>query len=194
MKPVWIGALALSAAALAAGPTAAQSLRLAVQPDAAAVHFLLDATLHKVEGTAILSLAEMTLDPATGAAEGRFVVDATSLETGNRRRDREMHRKVLESETYPEIVFRPERIGGTLPPAGAFEIELEGTLELQGAEHARTLLVRGERDGDRIEATAGFTIPYVAWGLRDPSKLVLRVAKQVEVEIELAAELEEVPE
>ncbi len=36
---------------------------------------------------------------------------------------------------------------------------------------------------DDLVATAHFSIPYVEWGLRDPSVLFLTVAKDVDIDI-----------
>ena len=51
----------------------------------------------------------LQLDPA-GKISGEIVVDATSGDSGSGMRDRKMHKEVLESERYPEISFRPDRV------------------------------------------------------------------------------------
>jgi hypothetical protein len=38
---------------------------------------------------------------------------------------------------------------------------------------------------DVVTATADFTVPYVAWGMKDPSNLMLRVDKTVSVHVQL---------
>ena len=49
-----------------------------------------------------------------------------------------------------------------------------------------------EVDGDRLTGTATLEVPYVEWGMKDPSKLLLRVEKFVTVEIDLEGSLEPV--
>ena len=140
-----------------------------------------------VEGTARLVGGTIRFDPDAGTASGEIVVDARSLETGNARRDRVMHGKVLESEAFPEIVFVPERFEGSLADGGVSQADLHGELRLHGA--AQPVVIAAEilaRDNG-VSVTGRFSVPYVAMGLEDPSKLVLRVAKQAEVEIRLSA-------
>jgi len=112
-------------------------------------------------------------------------MDARSGDSGNTKRDRDMHRKVLESESYPTIVLRPRRLEGELPVAGGGgRLTLIGDMIIHGSEHDVEIPLSVSVDGAHLRITAEFDVPYVAWGLRDPSKLVLRVAKHVTVSVE----------
>ena len=62
-------------------------------------------------------------------------------------------------------------------------LELSGTVSLHGDDHPLTMDVTVEIEGDRFSAESTFSIPYVEWGLRDPSVLFLRVAKAVDVTV-----------
>ena len=62
-------------------------------------------------------------------------------------------------------------------------MRLAGTVSIHGSDHPVELVATVRRDGDRIVADAPLVVPYVAWGMHDPSVFVLRVAKQVEVRI-----------
>lgn len=199
-KPAHFSRLALftSLAVLApsvAAPAAAEEMTLTLDPEATAIEFTLGAFLHTVEGGFRLEEGEITFDPETGEVSGRVVVDATSGDTGNEKRDRDMHAKVLESERYPDFVFLPTRLEGAFEPAGASEVTLHGMLQIHGGEHEiaipATVAVNPTEDGGRrLEATGTFEVPYVEWGMKDPSKFLLRVAKSVEVTVHAEGRIE----
>ena len=67
--------------------------------------------------------------------------DATSGKTGNGSRDNKMHKDVIESPRYPEIVFRPDRADGKLAASGASTLQVHGMFVIHGAEHEVTFPV-----------------------------------------------------
>jgi polyisoprenoid-binding protein YceI len=158
---------------------------LNLDPANSRVSFTLKSTLHTVEGVVALNRGVIRFDPDTGEASGEVVFDARRTVTGNEDRDQKMHRKVLESELYPEIVFVPESIVGRVPESGAGAIELGGAVTVHGASHPVVIKVELTRDGDRVHASGSLPIPYVAWGMKNPSVLVLRVAKEVDVALDV---------
>jgi polyisoprenoid-binding protein YceI len=174
---------ALLALFLAAPPADAQST-LSLDPGRSRVEFTLGATLHTVHGELDLVRGELRFGPDGGAASGEVVVDARSARTGIDARDRQMHEAVLESQRFPEIVLRAEQLEVLRRDATSADVRLHGTLEIHGAAHAVAIpaTVRAEA-GDRVVVEARFRVPYVEWGLRDVSNLVLRVAKDVEVSV-----------
>ena len=142
-----------------------------------------DPTLHNVHGTLRLVRGEIRFDPAGGLASGEVVLDAHSATTGVFARDSTMQRAVLESERFPEIVFRPERLALEERTATSSTLALHGVLTIHGQSHPLVLRASSTADGDRLRATTQFTIPYVAWGMRGVSSLLLRVDKEVEVTV-----------
>lgn len=175
--------------AVASSPAVATETVLTLDPSSTELTFTLDSALHRVEGRFFLQEGEVRFDPETGAAAGRLVVDARRGETGNGSRDRKMHRKVLESERFTTIVFVPERFEGELPVSGKGEVRLSGTMAIHGDRHPMTLVAEVERQGDHVRTATGFTIPYVEWGMPDPSLFLLRVDKEVEVRVRAEGDL-----
>jgi len=168
---------------LIALPATAAQKTLELDPEATQVSFDLQATGENVHGTLYLQSAEISFAPLTGAASGEVRIDARKAETGGKKRDKAMHKKVLESDRFALIRFTPERLVGELAEQGASEVELVGTVELLGREHPLSLPAKVEIAGDTASVETHFVVPYVDWGLRDPSFLFLKVAKSVEVTI-----------
>jgi len=158
---------------------------LQLDPARTTIAFRLAGALHETHGTFRLTLGTLAVDPS-GKASGAVVVDATSGDTENAARDERMKRVVLESDRYPEIRFQPTRVEGALRADGAFHATLHGALTLHGAPHEVAIDVDGRIAGDELTATSHFVVPYIAWGLADPSVLLLTVAKEVQLDVEAA--------
>jgi polyisoprenoid-binding protein YceI len=169
-------ALAVCAAA------GAQEIVLNPDPAATTVEFKLSATLHTVHGSFKLKRGAIRFDPATGKISGEVVVDATSAVSGNDGRDRRMHREILESAKYPEIVFAPDRVVGAVAAQGVSQIQVHGMFRMHGAAHEITLPVQVRMSNGRAAAKTSFAIPYVQWGMRNPSTTFLHVSDKVEIE------------
>lgn len=186
MKSTAVTAAAVVAVAtlFAIPPVRAEEQVLELDPAATLVHFSVGATGHDVHGTFHVTGGSVRFDPATGAAAGEIRVDALSAETGNGSRDKTLQEDVLDTGSFPLLVFTPEKLVGSLPASGKASVELRGTVQLHGASHPLALPATVEREGDRITLAADFPIPYVEWGLHNPSFLFLRVDDVVQVHLE----------
>ena len=168
---------------------AAQAQELAVQLDPAQtkIEFALGATLHSVHGSFRLRNGAIRFDPTTGTVSGAIVIDATSGESGNDGRDKRMHREILESDKFPEIIFTPKQIRGALAADGPSKLEVTGQIRLHGQDHDITLPVEAVSGGGKLQLTAQTVIPYVLWGLKNPSTFILRVSDKVTIDIRATA-------
>ena len=172
------------------GTAVAQATTLRIDPDTTAVSFVLESTLHTVHGTLGFESGWVTWDPKTGAATGEVVLDVLRAESGNAKRDRKMHEKVLESGRFPKIVFRPTQVEGQVDGDGEHELRLRGVVELKEKRHEVELEAVVSRTGSEISATGTIVIPYVAWGLKDPSVFIFRAGKEVSVGLAVHGVLE----
>jgi polyisoprenoid-binding protein YceI len=148
------------------------------------VSFTLSDVLHTVHGDFKLKKGSVRFDPASGQAGGMLVVDATSGSSGSDARDRRMHHNILESGKFPEITFTPDRFAGHLAPEGDSEIEVHGMFGIHGADHEMRLKTTVHMTGNQMTATMHFVIPYVQWGMKNPSTLFLRVGDKVNIDLE----------
>lgn len=179
----WTTTALVMAAIAAAAPAGAAEKLLSLDPAATKVTFTLDATGHDVEGALSLRSGEVRFDPAGGAASGAIVVQLAGAKTGNDKRDRQMHEDVLETPKFPVATFRAQRLTGAFHESGASKVALEGVLNFHGADHPVTLQANVAVQGDRLTAELEVPIPFVEWGLEDPSIFILRVAKVVAVHV-----------
>ncbi len=185
-KKILLGALALVIITFSAE---AAEQRLELDLETTAVTFTLGSTMHTVDGIMHLSEGTILFNLESGEASGRVVFDATLTETGNKKRDKKMHKKVLGSGAFPEIVFIPEAIEGALGESGSSDLTLRGTVSIHGSKHPVTLKAKVEREGTNIAATSSLTIPFVEWGMHDPSVFVFRTDKAVEVSVQIRGTL-----
>jgi polyisoprenoid-binding protein YceI len=186
----WIASLALAALAIAnAAPGSAEPFRLVLDPADTEIGFALGARLHTVRGRFALTAGELVFDPDTGAASGEIRVDARSGDTGIDRRDRVMHGDVLDSARHPLLALRPERIHVAERAADALSGRLFGRFEVRGVAHPLAVDFEGTRAGERAKVRVRFEVPWVAWGLPDPSNAILAVDDVLAVQVDAGGTL-----
>jgi polyisoprenoid-binding protein YceI len=149
-----------------------QAVVLTVNASQSKVNYTLDTTLHTVHGTFAFKRGAIRIEPDGKAS-------------GDSSRDKKMHKDVLESAKYTEVVFRPDRVDGKFPASGEVSVQMHGKFGLHGSEHELIVPVKGEISGDRWHGTATLKIPYVDWGLKSPSSFILKADPVVDVELEL---------
>ena len=168
------------------GQPASEGIQLSVDPAQSKVHYTVDSTLHTVHGTFTIKSGTITFDPASGKAAGEVVVYATSGNSGNSSRDERMHKEILETRKYPDASFRPTQVQGAVAASGASDVKLHGILNLLGQDHEIVALVHADMAADHWKGTAKFDVPYIQWGIKDPSNWLLKVKPVVNVELDMA--------
>jgi polyisoprenoid-binding protein YceI len=178
------GAAAPQTHAAASGPATAQpgARTFAFDATGSKLGFTVTRPGEVVEGTATQFEGTVRLDPEHPNEGGGVTlkVDAATMVTGNRLRDRTMRNSHLETETYPEIRF--ESVKATtakaepLKPGETRGFEVEGKLSLHGVERTLKIPVMVGYDGALLTAdgTAAFTltefsipIPKFLWFVLD---------------------------
>lgn len=170
---------------LAVSGAFAQQSTLLLDPSRTTVDFTLSDVLHTVRGTFKLKHGTIRYDLAAGKASGEIVIDARSGNSGSEARDSRMNKNVLESDKFPEIVFVPDRVEGTLAKA-----QVHGIFRIHGKDHEMTIAVAATQNGGAIDLKTSFAVPYVEWGMKDPSTFVLRVGKSVDISVVAAGAIQ----
>jgi polyisoprenoid-binding protein YceI len=168
--------IGLAAAAIA------QERALQLDPAQTSVKFTLGDVLHTVHGTFQLKRGTLEFAPDAGKLSGEIVVDAASGSSGSGMRDHKMNKEVLETSRYPEIVFHPDRIEGTVAQ-GKSSVRVHGMFNIHGVDREITVPAEVEMSADHWNATVHFTVPYAAWGMKNPSTLFLKVNDSVEIDL-----------
>jgi polyisoprenoid-binding protein YceI len=181
-------ALILLAAAVAPAILHAED-KLSLDTTRSEVHFTLTDTLHVVHGTFHIQQGDITFDPATGKANGSIIVDALSGQSGNSVRDHRMAKDELKTPDYKTVTFAPTRFTGTFNPTGDSTLQVHGLFTLIGTPHEIDVPMQVQVNGDQIHAVGSFVVPYVQWGLKDPSTFVIKVEKEVRVDLDLSGTL-----
>ena len=171
---------------LARSEAAAQDATLHLDPQHTTVTFTLGDVLHTVRGTFRLKEGTLRLAAASGKMSGEIVVDAKSGESGSGMRDRKMHKEILESDRYPDIAFRPDHVEGDVTPQGKSSVRVHGIFTIHGSEHELTVPAEVQMAPGYWTATLHFAIPYVAWGMKNPSNLFLKVSESVDIDVTAA--------
>jgi polyisoprenoid-binding protein YceI len=166
-------------------PTAREVI-LVLNPAQTKVHYSVDSSLHAVHGTFNLKSGRVHFDPESGRAGGEVVVYATSGDSGNSSRDARMHKEILETQKYPDATFRPTQVEGRVALSGASDVKLRGMILLHGSEHEIDVPVHAEIAGDHWTGQTRFEVPYIEWGIKNPSNWLLKVKPVVKVELEMA--------
>jgi polyisoprenoid-binding protein YceI len=172
--------------ALASFATDAQDVAFQLDLQHSTVKFTLGDVLHTVHGSFHVKQGSLHLDAASGRLSGEIVVDAKSGDSGSGMRDRKMHREVLESDRYPEIAFRPDRVEGTVLLPGKSSVRVHGIFTIHGADHELTVPAEVETTSDRWAAILHFAVSYAKWGMKNPSTLFLRVGESVDIDLNAA--------
>jgi polyisoprenoid-binding protein YceI len=178
------------AAMILAPASRAQESVLQIDPAQTKIEFSLSGTMHTVHGKFALKSSALRFEPPTGKIGGAIVVDATSGDSGNSGRDARMHREILESAKFPEIVFTPMQMTGAVAAEGSSKVEVTGRFRLHGQDHDVTLPIEVKADGKNLQIATHIDIPYVQWGLKNPSNFFLRVSDKVGIDIQATGRMQ----
>lgn len=167
----------------------AQHQTFAVNPDSSKVAFALGGNTHHVDGTFHVQSGSIDFDRGAQTISGSVVVAAGSGNSGDQGRDNKMKTDVLDVAHFADVSFVPKSYQGTIAPNGDSSIQVTGVFTLHGTPHDLTVPMQIHIEGSTLTAKTHFTVPYVQWGLKDPSIFILKVAKVVDIDLALAGRL-----
>jgi polyisoprenoid-binding protein YceI len=176
--------LVLSLVATTAVP--AQQQTFTVNTGTSSVAFGLTGTGHEVHGIFHVTSGSIQFDRTAARISGSIVVSAASGDSGDKGRDKNMRAQVLDVDRFADVTFEPKSYTGTIAATGDSTLQVSGVFTLHGAAHNITVPMQIHIDGSNLTAKGSFVVPYVQWGLKDPSIFILKVAKEVHIDLTLA--------
>jgi hypothetical protein len=163
----------------------AQYRTFVVNPDSSGVKMTLKTTHELVNGTFHVQSGSVAFDSGTLKMSGSVVVLAGSGKTGNDSRDKKMNKDILEVEQHATVSFEPKTYTGTIAPSGDSTIQVTGIFTLLGTPHEITVPMLVHLDGISATAKAHFVVPYVQWGLKNPSFMIWKADNDVAIDLNL---------
>ena len=169
--------------------TAAQSFQT-TDTDEQIVRFFADHSLGEVDGTLTPVTGTLTFDPAAPAngLSGRFTADMTSFDSGIGLRDRDMRKKYLHTEQYPEAVFTlDDALPTRLDDASGDTIRLSvtGSMTLHGVTRNHTVEATLVPTPEGYRVHAAFPLLLSEYDIKPIKRFLLKVKDEIRVEIDL---------
>jgi len=163
----------------------AQHQTFAVNTDASEVKIKLNTTHEVVNGTFHIQSGAIDFDRTASHISGIVIVAAGSGKTGNNSRDKRMNNDILKVDQYTTVSFAPNAYTGTIAPSGDSIIQVSGVFTLLGTAHDLTVPMQIHMDGSKAAARSHFVIPYVRWGVKNPSFLIWKAENDVAIDLDL---------
>ena len=182
--------LAVFALAAILAPVAlAQHQTFVVDPNASEVKITLKTTHELVNGAFHIQSGSIEFDRSTPKMSGSVVVLAGSGKTGNGSRDKKMNKDILEVEQHATVSFEPKSYAGAIALSGDSTIQVSGIFTLLGTPHEITIPILVHLEGATALVKAHFVVPYVQWGLKNPSFLIWKADNEVGIDLVLTGRL-----
>ena len=172
-------------AAILAPAALAQHQTFVANPDASEVKMTLKTTHELVNGTFHVQSGSIEFDRSTPKMSGSVAVLAGSGKTGNDSRDKKMNKDILKVEQHASVSFEPRTYAGAISHSGDSTIQVTGIFTLLGTPHEITIPTFVHLDGTSSTAKAHFVVPYVQWGLKNPSFMFWKADNDVAIDLNL---------
>ena len=179
----------LALAVILAPAVLAQHQTFAINSDASEVKIKLNTTREVVNGTFHVQSRSINFDRTASHISGIVIVAAGSGKTGNDSRDKKMNRDILKVDQFATVSFAPKAYTGTVAASGDSTIQVSGVFTLLGTPHDLTIPMQIQIDGSKATARAQFVVPYVQWGLKNPSFMFWKAENDVAVDLNVVGQV-----
>ncbi len=179
----------LALAVVLAPAVFAQHQTFAVNPDASEVKMKLNTTHEVVNGIFRVQSGSIDFNRTASHISGIVIVAAGSGKTGNDSRDKKMNKDILKVDQFATVSFAPKRYNGIIGASGDSTIQVSGLFTLLATAHDLTIPMQIHVDGTKATVKAQFVVPYVRWGLKNPSFLIWKAENEVAIDLNLVGQI-----
>ncbi|HUD68138.1 MAG TPA: YceI family protein [Candidatus Sulfotelmatobacter sp.] len=140
---------------------------------------------------------EIVLNPdAIDGSSLRMVVDASSLaatdDISAKDRDeinRRMHAEVLESDSFPQIVYETSRVSASKTAEGQYWAAITGELAMHGVTKTQPISARLSVNGTALRATGEFSVRQSDYEIRPVSAVggTVRLKDELKLSFDITA-------
>ena len=92
-------------------------------------------------------------------------------------------------DQFSAVSFAPKSYTGSIAPSGDSMIQVSGVFTLLGSPHNMTIPMKIHREKSTATATAQFIVPYVDWGLKNPSFLIWKAENTVAIDLSVVGQI-----
>ncbi len=192
--------VAATAALLANRPAAAEMLHMEADVEKSEIHATVEEPMGLIRdhptATGNFRLASGEIDGDTenpvATAHVKLVIDATTYDSGNSRRDRAVIHSALETAKYQTIIFESKSFEDVdiEVPGVSGSATIVGNLTLHGQTHlikVPNVRISMSTDGE-FSAGGEFTLKYTDYGINAPRLVVLPVSSEASLAFRIVAE------
>ena len=151
------------------------------------VWFEVRATMHTVHGEAVPSISKVVFDRATGEVKApvQIEIPVSSMETGNKRRDKAMH-KMFQAGEYPSIIWKADSMAcRQAESARSMICDAQGTLKIRNIEQKSSFPIFLTFSDEGIKASGFWTVNRKDFDLKTPSLGgLVRVGEDVKIKFD----------
>jgi polyisoprenoid-binding protein YceI len=164
-----------------------------ILPSKSSVTFTISTTFNEIEGKAKAFKGSLSIPDAKDLATGTtatITIDTKSMETGNKGRDKDMHKDVIESEKFPEIKIAIKKITAD---SALYTYKISADITMHGVtksvDFKTSALSFAGTDGKLSLSISGkVKINMSDWGMTPPSIVVNKVSPEIVVGWSLIAQ------
>lgn len=152
------------------------------------VSFTSDAPLEAIVGKTNVVTGFVMLPDGSSQGSAEIHVDLASLDTGMSLRNKHMRENHLETEKYPEAVFKLSSLdipGGSLAEGQRLAVTVKGTLTMHGKSQEITPLAWLTLAGEELTIEASFNVLLNDYDIKRPEFLIMKLAEDQRIDVKL---------